>query len=59
VRFLLDQDVYALTERLLRGLGHDVVHNQLKRVLEAHSETDLAHAFIVVEPGGYRIRKLP
>jgi len=25
VRFLLDQDVYALTARFLRDLGHDVV----------------------------------
>jgi len=25
MRFLLDQDVYAVTIRLLRGLGHDVV----------------------------------
>jgi predicted nuclease of predicted toxin-antitoxin system len=25
VRFLLDQDVYAITARVLRGLGHDVV----------------------------------
>jgi predicted nuclease of predicted toxin-antitoxin system len=25
VRFLLDQDVYAITTRLLRRLGHDVV----------------------------------
>ena len=25
MRFLLDQDVYALTARFLRDLGHDVV----------------------------------
>jgi len=25
VKFLLDQDVYALTERFLRGLGYDIV----------------------------------
>lgn len=25
MKFLLDQDVYALTERFLRGLGYDVV----------------------------------
>jgi predicted nuclease of predicted toxin-antitoxin system len=25
VRFLIDQDVYALTSRFLKGLGHDVV----------------------------------
>lgn len=26
MRFLLDQDVYAVTGRFLTGLGHDVVH---------------------------------
>jgi predicted nuclease of predicted toxin-antitoxin system len=25
LRFLLDQDVYFLTDRFLRGIGHDVV----------------------------------
>ena len=25
MRFLLDQDVYAVTDRFLRDLGHDVV----------------------------------
>ncbi len=25
MRFLLDQDVFAATARILRGLGHDVV----------------------------------
>jgi predicted nuclease of predicted toxin-antitoxin system len=25
MKFLLDQDVYALTERFLRGLGYDVI----------------------------------
>ena len=25
MRFLLDQDVYALTARFLRSLGHDVI----------------------------------
>jgi predicted nuclease of predicted toxin-antitoxin system len=32
-------------------------HNQLKEVLERNSESDLAKAFVVIEPGGYRIRK--
>jgi predicted nuclease of predicted toxin-antitoxin system len=117
VRFLLDQDVYALTERFLRGLEHDVVtaaeiglsratdtkllaraaverrilvtrdkdfgalvfverlgkgvillrvnsfalpavHDELKRVLETHTEAELAAAFVVVEPGLHRFRKL-
>jgi predicted nuclease of predicted toxin-antitoxin system len=117
VRFLLDQDVYALTIRFLRELGHDVVtaadlglsrapdtdlliratqdgrifvtrdkdfgglvfverlgkgviylriapstvqstHAQLKLVLETHSEAEMSGAFVVVEPGQHRFRKL-
>jgi len=117
VRFLLDQDVYALTARFLRDLGHDVVtaaelglsrapdtdlliragqekrlfvtrdkdfgglvflehlgkgviylritpstvqatHAELKIVLQIHAESELAGAFIVVEPGQHRFRTL-
>jgi len=117
VRFLLDQDVYALTARFLRDLGHDVVtaaeldlaraadsdllaragqerrlfvtrdkdfgglvfvehlgrgviylritpatvqatHDQFKRILQSHAESELASAFVVVEPGQHRLRKL-
>jgi len=117
VRFLLDQDVYSLTDNFLRGLGHDVVtagdfglsraadtvllarasqerrifvtrdkdfgglvfvehlgrgvillrvspatlqaaHEELKRVLGIYSEAELANAFVVVEPGVHRFRKL-
>jgi predicted nuclease of predicted toxin-antitoxin system len=117
VRFLLDQDVYALTARFLRELGHDVVaaaqlglsrasdtdlltragqekrlfvtrdkdfgglvfighlgkgviflritpstlratHDELKRILQTHDESELAGAFIVVEPGRHRFRTL-
>jgi len=117
VRFLIDQDVYALTDRFLRGLRHDVLaaaeiglaraadttllaraaqerrifvtrdkdfgglvfvehlgrgvillrvspltlraaHEELKRVLETHTEAELADAFVVVEPGVHRFRKL-
>jgi len=117
VRFLLDQDVYSLTDRFLRGLGHDVVtagdfglsrasdtillarasqerrifvtrdkdfgglvfvehlgrgvillrvspstlqpaHEELKRVLGIYNEAELASAFVVVEPGVHRFRKL-
>ena len=109
MRFLLGQDVYALTIRFLRELGHDVVtaaeaglasatdtallaragqegrlfvtrdkdfgalvfverlgkgviflritpstvqatHEQLKLVLQTHTESSLAKAFVVVEP---------
>jgi len=35
------------------------VHKQLIRVLDSYSETELRGAFVVVEPGGYRFRRLP
>jgi predicted nuclease of predicted toxin-antitoxin system len=117
MKFLLDQDVYASTARLLNGLGHDVVpvaqiglsqaddsellriaqeqnrilvtrdrdfgglvfvenlgagviylrilpstqnavHNELERVLKSYSEGELMMAFVVIEPGRHRFRKL-
>jgi len=117
MKFLLDQDVYASTARLLNDLGHDVVpvaqiglsqaddsellgiaqeqsrifvtrdrdfgglvfvenlgagviylrilpstqnavHNELERVLMSYSEGELMMAFVVVEPGRHRFRKL-
>jgi len=117
VKFLLDQDVYAVTARFLSSLGHDVVpvariglaqasdiellktaqeqgrifvtrdrdfgslvfvqnlqvgviylrslpsaqdavHQELARVLRSHSEDELMRAFIVVEPGRHRFRRL-
>lgn len=118
MRLLLDQDVYALTERFLRRLGHDVVlasqlglsqaademllrtagqlgrilvtrdrdfsslvflkamgsgvlylrilpatqnavHSEMERVLNTYSEEDLTKAFVVIEPAGHRIRRIP
>jgi predicted nuclease of predicted toxin-antitoxin system len=118
MKFLLDQDVYASTARLLSGLGHEVVpvaqiglsqaddsellriaqeqgrifvtrdrdfgglvfvenlgggviylrvlpstqnavHNELERVLRSYSEEELRIAFVVIEPGRHRFRKLP
>ena len=117
MKFLLDQDVYALTERFLRELGYDVVtaselglsrakdfdllqrageekrifvtrdrdygnlvfvhhtgsgviylrilpavmddvHAELKKVLKAYSEEELAKSFIVVEKNRHRVRKI-
>jgi predicted nuclease of predicted toxin-antitoxin system len=117
VRFLLDQDVYALTARFLRALEHDVVtaaeigyshatdaallrmaqeqerlfvtrdrdfgalvfvedagkgviylrilpatvsacHSELEKVLRSYSEEELRNAFVVVEPGRHRFRRL-
>jgi predicted nuclease of predicted toxin-antitoxin system len=117
MRFLLDQDVYAATARLLLNLGHDVItaagighsqasdlellnvaqglerilitrdrdfgglvfvqelrvgviylrilpsilnagHHELEHVLASHSEDELKRAFVVVEPGRHRFRRL-
>jgi len=118
MRFLIDQDVYALTARFLRDLGHDVVtvgetgraratdaevmgiarqqgrilltrdrdfgalvfvhrmrggviylrlrpselpavHEELESVLTSYAESDLRGAFVVVEAGRHRYRRLP
>jgi len=118
MRFLLDQDVYAVTARFLNDLGHDIVpvaemglaqaedeeilsvaqeqsrivvtrdrdygnlvcvkplgagvlylrilpstqnavHAELERVLSTYTEEELARAFVVIEAGGHRIRRLP
>jgi predicted nuclease of predicted toxin-antitoxin system len=37
----------------------NVVHAELERVLNLHTETELAQAFVVIEAGGHRIRRLP
>ena len=117
MKFLLDQDIYAITSRFLSGLGHDIVivaeigyaqaddsdllriaqeqgrifvtrdrdfgglvfvkglrvgvvylrispetsnsvHEELKKVLETYSENEMMKAFVVVEPGRYRFRKV-
>jgi predicted nuclease of predicted toxin-antitoxin system len=115
MKFLADQDVYSVTVRFLRSLGHDVltaselkmsrakdatllqtaqadkrifvsrdkdfgglvfvagmgggviflrilpstqdvVHDELLRVLNEHTEEQLLNAFVVVEPGRHRFR---
>ena len=117
MKFLIDQDVYALTVTFLRRLGHDVVtaaeigmlratdsdllaratsearllltrdkdfgglvfvtrsgkgvillritpstiqvtQAELENVLAKYSESELSQAFVVVEPGQHRFRKL-
>lgn len=66
MRFLLDQDIYAATARHLVDLGHDVVRAAelgLSRaadeeLLKTLSASELARAFVVVEPGGHRIRRI-
>jgi predicted nuclease of predicted toxin-antitoxin system len=37
----------------------NVVHSELERVLQVHGEEELAQAFVVIEPGGHRMRRLP
>jgi predicted nuclease of predicted toxin-antitoxin system len=37
----------------------NAVHNELERVLSTHATEELARAFVVVEPDGHRIRRLP
>jgi predicted nuclease of predicted toxin-antitoxin system len=117
LKFLLDQDVYAVTARFLAALGHDViravevglsrasdedilreaqsrerllvtrdrdfgnlvyvrglgrgvlylrilpstqnsVHHELARILVSYSQEELSKAFVVVEPGRHRFRRL-
>jgi predicted nuclease of predicted toxin-antitoxin system len=36
----------------------NAVHQELERVLQEHSESELQKAFVVVEPGRHRFRKL-
>lgn len=36
----------------------NVVHQELARVLQDHSEAELKKAFVVVEPGRHRFRRL-
>ena len=37
----------------------NVVHQELERVLNAYAEDELHQAFIVVEPGRHRFRRIP
>jgi hypothetical protein len=37
----------------------NAVHQELVRVLTTYTEEELKDAFIVIEPGGHRFRKLP
>lgn len=42
--------------RMLPATQH-AVHAELERVLQAYAEEELRKAFVVIEPGGHRIRK--
>ena len=37
----------------------NAVHSELGKVLAAYTNDELRNAFVVVEPGGHRIRRLP
>ena len=37
----------------------NVVHTELERVLRLHTDEELAQSFVVVEPGGHRLRQRP
>ena len=39
--------------------NQDAVHEELARVLQSYSESELRRGFIVVEPGRHRFRRLP
>ncbi|MFQ5398696.1 MAG: DUF5615 family PIN-like protein [Anaerolineae bacterium] len=36
----------------------NAVHRELEKVLSTYTETELAKAFVVIEPAGHRIRRL-
>lgn len=64
-----DRDFGGLV--FVRGLGAGViylrilpttqsaVHAEIERVLDSYSEEELRTAFVVIEPGRHRFRKLP
>lgn len=59
MKFLLDQDVYALTARFLRNLQHDVItvaqighaRTDDSNLLKIAQEEEIKRAFVVIEPG--------
>jgi len=55
--FLLEMGAGVLYLRLLPS-NQELVHQELGRVLREHTENELMQAFVVVEPGRHRFRKL-
>lgn len=55
--FVQDLGVGVIYLRMLPSTQNSV-HQELARVLSEHSEEELQHAFVVVEPGRHRFRKL-
>ena len=46
MRFLLDQDVYAMTARFLAGLGHDVIQVAQLGLSQADEERQQIHSYL-------------
>lgn len=55
--FVQNLKVGAIYLRMLPST-QNVVHQELARVLQDHSEAELKKAFVVVEPGRHRFRRL-
>jgi predicted nuclease of predicted toxin-antitoxin system len=43
----------------MRPATQAAVHLEMEKALAAYTEQELRNAFVVVEPGGHRIRRLP
>lgn len=56
--FLNRQHGAVLYLRMLPST-QDAVHRELDAVLQTYGTDELAKAFVVVEPGGHRLRRLP
>jgi predicted nuclease of predicted toxin-antitoxin system len=55
--FVRQMQIGVLYLRMLPS-NRDLVHNELKRVLDAYTAEELRSAFVVVEVGRHRFRKL-
>lgn len=56
--FVKGLEVGVIYLRILPSTQNSV-HKELKRVLGKYSESELMKAFVVVEPGRHRFRKVP
>jgi predicted nuclease of predicted toxin-antitoxin system len=55
--FVRKLGVGVLYLRILPSTLH-ATHSELEKVIETYSEEELKNAFVVIEPGGHRIRRL-
>lgn len=56
--FVMDLGAGVLYLRVLPSTL-EAVHAQLQRVLDSYPEKELSRAFVVIEPAGHRMRRLP